>query len=224
MKRIVALTVSSLFGFVFIGALLFGPAGTFAYWQAWVFIAIFVILTTVPNAYLAVRRPDVLQRRLQAGPTAESRPAQKFASVGYVALFVAVALVSAFDHRFGWSTVPTAVVVLGQVLVAVGLGIAMTVILVNSYAAANVRVESGQELVSTGLYGFVRHPMYFGVLIMMVGCPLALDSLWGLVVLVPGFVVFAVRILDEEKLLRAELAGYREYTEKVRYRLIPGLW
>lgn len=224
MKRIVALTVSSVLGFVFMGALLFLPAGTFAYWQAWVFIAIFAVLTTVPNAYLAVRRPDVLQRRMHAGPTAETRPAQKFASVGFLVQFVAVALVSAFDHRFGWSTVPTAVVVLGQVLVAVGLGIAMTVILVNSYAAANVTVESGQGLVSTGLYGFVRHPMYFGVLITMVGCPLALDSLWGLVVLVPALVVFAVRILDEEKLLRSDLAGYPEYTEKVRYRLVPYVW
>jgi protein-S-isoprenylcysteine O-methyltransferase Ste14 len=224
MKGLVALTVSSLVGFVFVGALLFGPAGTFAYWQGWAFLIVFIILTTVPNVYLALRRPDVLQRRLRAGPTAESRPAQKFASVGYLGLFVAVAVVSALDHRFGWSTVPTAAVVLGLVLVTVGLGIAMSVILVNSYAAANVAVEPDQQVVSTGMYGIVRHPMYFGVMVMMIGCPLALDSFWGLVVLIPGLVVIAVRILDEEKLLRHELTGYREYTEKVRYRLVPHIW
>lgn len=224
MKLIVQLTVSSLFGIVFVGALLFGPAGTLDYWQAWAFIAIFSVLTTVPNLYLALRRPDVLRRRMRAGPTAERRPAQRFASIGYLLLFVLVAVVSALDHRFGWSTVPTSVVVLGLVLVTVGLGIAMSVILVNSYAAATVTVEADQRVVSTGWYGFVRHPMYFGVLIMFIGSPLALDSLWGLAVLVPGLVVFAVRILDEEKLLRGELTGYDEYTEKVRYRLLPYVW
>ncbi|SEH69355.1 Protein-S-isoprenylcysteine O-methyltransferase Ste14 [Mycolicibacterium rutilum] len=224
MKLIVQLTISSLFGIVFVGALLFGPAGTFDYWQAWVFIVIFSVLTTVPNLYLAQRRPEVLRRRMRAGPTAERRPAQRFASIGYLLLFVLVAVVSALDHRFGWSTVPTPVVVLGLVLVTVGLGIAMSVILLNSYAAATVTVERDQQVVSTGWYGFVRHPMYFGVLIMFIGCPLALDSLWGLVLLLPGLVVFAVRILDEEALLRQELTGYDEYTEKVRYRLLPYVW
>ena len=224
MKNFVALTMSAAIGFVVVGALLFGPAGTFDYWQAWVFLVIFTVLTTVPNAYLALRRPDVLQRRFRAGPTAESRPAQKFASVGYLVLFVAVTVLSALDHRFGWSTVPTAVVVIGQVLVAVGLGIAMSVILVNRYAASNVTVEPGQQLVSTGLYGIVRHPMYSGVLVMMIGCPLALDSYWGLAALAPGLVVIAVRILDEEALLRQELTGYRDYTRRVRYRLVPYVW
>ncbi|MCV7280377.1 isoprenylcysteine carboxylmethyltransferase family protein [Mycolicibacterium flavescens] len=224
MKLIVQLVISSVFGIVFVGALLFGPAGTFDYWQAWVFLAIFSALTTVPNLYLARRRPEVLRRRMRAGPTAERRPAQRFASIGYLSVFVLVAVISALDHRLGWSTVPTAVVLLGQVLVAVGLGIAMSVILLNRYAAATVTIESDQQLVSTGWYAVVRHPMYFGVLIMFVGSPLALDSLWGLAVLVPGLVVFAVRILDEEKLLREELSGYREYTEKVRYRLLPYVW
>jgi protein-S-isoprenylcysteine O-methyltransferase Ste14 len=216
--------IAAVFGLALLCLLLFLPAGTLNYWQAWVFIAVFIVVTTGPNMYLALRRPDVLQRRLQVGPTAETRPAQKIASIGYSVLAVAAFVVSALDHRFGWSAVPTTVVVVGQVLVAIGLGIAMSVVLQNSYAASTIRVESDQQLVSTGLYGFVRHPMYFGVLIMMVGTPLALDSYWGLLVLVPGLLVFAIRILDEEKMLNQELAGYQEYTQDVRHRLVPYVW
>ena len=161
---------------------------------------------------------------MAAGPTAENRPAQKVASVGYVVVFAMMAVVSALDHRFGWSQVPPTVVLIGFVLVAVGLGIAVFVVLQNAYASANVAVRSNQEVVSTGLYGLVRHPMYLGVLILMVGAPLALGSYWGLVVLVPTLMVLAMRIVDEEKVLHAELGGYTEYTQNVRSRLVPYLW
>jgi protein-S-isoprenylcysteine O-methyltransferase Ste14 len=137
---------------------------------------------------------------------------------------VAMVVVSALDYRFGWSPVPTGICLVGDVLVAVGLGVVVLVIIQNSYAAATVRVEAGQQLVSTGLYGMVRHPMYAGNVIMMVGVPLALGSYWGLVFVIPGLLVLALRIRDEEKLLQEELDGYREYTQKVRYRLVPGMW
>ena len=100
----------------------------------------------------------------------------------------------------------------------------MLVVIQNNYAASTVRVEAGQTLACTGLYGLVRHPMYTGNVIMMVGIPLALGSYWGLLFVLPGLIVLASRIRDEEKLLREELTGYREYTEKVRYRLAPGMW
>jgi protein-S-isoprenylcysteine O-methyltransferase Ste14 len=144
--------------------------------------------------------------------------------VGIIIMVAAVLVVSALDHRFGWSQVPTPVVVIGDVLVAVGLGMSMLVVHQNSYAAATITVEAEQPVVDTGLYGVVRHPMYVGALIMMVGMPLALDSYWGLVTLVPGVAVLVLRIVDEEKMLRQELAGYDEYTQKVHYRLVPGIW
>jgi protein-S-isoprenylcysteine O-methyltransferase Ste14 len=109
-------------------------------------------------------------------------------------------------------------------LVAVGLGMSMLVVQQNNYAAATITVEAEQPVVDTGLYGLVRHPMYAGALIMMVGMPLALDSYWGLVTVVPGVAVLLLRIDDEEKMLRQELAGYDEYTHKVHYRLVPGVW
>ena len=136
----------------------------------------------------------------------------------------AMIVVSALDHRFGWSSVPTAISLVGDVLVAIGLGVVVLVIIQNNHAATTVRVEEGQKVVSTGLYGLVRHPMYTGNLIMMIGIPLAVGSYWGLVFVVAGLIVLASRIRDEEKLLREELTGYREYTQKVRYRLVPSMW
>jgi protein-S-isoprenylcysteine O-methyltransferase Ste14 len=224
MKTGIQASATAVFGLALFSLLLFLPAGTLNYWQAWLFIAIFTVWTAAPNLYLAARRPEVLQRRLNVGPKAESRPAQKVASVGFFAVFSSLMVVSSLDHRFGWSAVPTTVVVLGQLLVAVGLGIAMAVVLQNSFAASNVKIQTDQTVISTGLYRFVRHPMYSGVMILMVGMPLALDSYWGLVGLVPAALVFVLRIRDEEQLLRAELDGYDEYIKKVHYRLVPGAW
>lgn len=172
----------------------------------------------------AVKDPAALQRRMHAGPTAETRPAQRIAISATVLAVVALLVVSALDHRFGWSSVPLAMITLGNVLVAVGLLVAQLVVVQNRYASATITVEADQELASTGLYGLVRHPMYVGDLVMMIGTPLALDSYWGLAVLIPGLLALAARIVDEEKMLSAELAGYDEYTQKVRYRLLPDVW
>ncbi|MDT5185363.1 MAG: hypothetical protein QOJ20_4890 [Mycobacterium sp.] len=224
MKLFVQAVAASLFGLVFFGVFLFWPAGTFDYWQAWVFIAVFTAVSSGPTMYWGLRKPEVLRRRMHAGPIAETRGAQKIATVGTMATVIAALVVCALDHRFGWSQVPTPVVVIGDILVASGLGMATMVVNQNSYAAATIRVEAEQTVVSTGLYSLVRHPMYAGALIMMVGMPLALDSYWGLVTFLPGLAVLAFRIDDEEKMLRQELAGYHEYTQKVHYRLVPGVW
>ena len=224
MKLLIQAVATSLFGLVFFGVFLFWPAGTFDYWQAWVFIAVFAALSFGPSVYWALRKPDVLRRRMRAGPIAETRTAQKIATVGTVAMVVAVLVVSALDHRFGWSQVPIPVVVVGDILVAVGLGMVTMVVNQNDYAAATITVEVDQTVISTGLYALVRHPMYAFALIMIVGMPLALDSYWGLVTLVPAVAVLAFRIDDEEKMLRQELDGYSEYTQQVHYRLIPGVW
>jgi protein-S-isoprenylcysteine O-methyltransferase Ste14 len=220
----IRLTASSVFGTVATGLILFWPAGTLHYWQGWLFISVFTAATIVPTIYLARTNPAALQRRMRAGPRAEARAAQKIIITGsFVDLFVMMAF-SAFDHRMGWSTVPVWVCLLGDVLVVAGLGIAMLVITENSYAAATVTVETGQKVASGGLYKFVRHPMYVGNVIMMLGIPLALGSYWGLLFVIPGVAVLVFRILDEEKLLTHELPGYREYTQRVRYRLVPTVW
>jgi protein-S-isoprenylcysteine O-methyltransferase Ste14 len=209
---------------VVVGFLLFLATGTFNYWQAWVFLVVLGLSTWIPSIYLLRTNPVALQRRMRAGPTAETRMIQKVVIPGWYLSLASISVVSALDHRFGWSPVPTAFCLVGDVLVAVGLSVVMLVVIQNSYAAATVRVEAGQKLVSTGLYGLVRHPMYTGNVITMVGIPLALGSYWGLVFVIPGLIVLALRIRDEEKLLQEELDGYREYTQKVRYRLVPCMW
>lgn len=224
MKIALQSLASVAFGLVFFGLALFWPAGTFHYWQAWVFILVFIFATMGPSLYLAVKMPDALQRRMKAGPFAETRPLQKLIMVGTIVSVAAVLVVSAFDHRFGWSNVPTPIVVIGNVLVFLGLTMTQFVIIQNNYAGATVTVEADQELVSTGLYGIVRHPMYSGTLVMMLGTPLALGSYWGLILVASALPILIARITDEEKLLREELDGYQEYTESVHYRLVPGVW
>jgi protein-S-isoprenylcysteine O-methyltransferase Ste14 len=220
----IRLTISSALGVAALGLILFLPAGTLKYWQGWVFIGVFALASIIPTVYLARKNPAALRRRMHAGPRAETRTAQKVIITSSFLDLVVMMAFSALDHRMGWSTVPPWLSVLGNVLVVVGLSIAMLVIVENSYAAATVTVESGQRVASGGLYKFVRHPMYVGNVIMMVGIPLALGSYWGLLFVVPGVAALVFRILDEEKLLTQELAGYREYTQRVRYRLVPNVW
>src|SRR6185369_3792459 len=149
MKTTIQAVTTSIIGFAVFLLLVFLPAGTFDYWRGWTFIVVFALATMIPSVYLAATNPAALQRRMQAGPAAESRPLQKviitFAFVSMGAMIV----VSALDYRFGWSTVPAAVSVIGDVLVGAGLLIAMITTIQNGYAAANINVESGQKVVST---------------------------------------------------------------------------
>jgi protein-S-isoprenylcysteine O-methyltransferase Ste14 len=211
-------------GLVALGLLLFWPAGTLNYWQAWVFIVVFTLATVLPSVYLAYADPAALRRRTRGGPWAETRTVQKFAITGSILGLFAMLALSALDHRFGWSRVPASVAVAGDALVVIGLAVGMLVITQNSYASSGIQVESGQKLASEGLYRLVRHPMYAGSLLTMLGIPLALGSYWGLLVVIPGVLMLVLRILDEEKLLVNELGGYREYTQRVRYRLLPYVW
>lgn len=224
MKIALQTAVASVLGIGAFVLLLFVPAGTLNWWQGWIFIAVFTLATLVPSVYLARRDPDALKRRMKAGPTNETRPVQRVVIAVCFLLIPGMLVIAGLDHRFGWSMVPVPIVIVGDVLVAAGLVLAQWVVIQNSYAAATITVEREQPLVDTGLYGMVRHPLYVGALIMMVGSPLALGSLWALVVLVPGFVALAVRIVDEEQMLTEQLPGYDEYTQKVPYRLVPNVW
>jgi protein-S-isoprenylcysteine O-methyltransferase Ste14 len=221
MRTFLVAQVTGLIGIVAFGLLLFVPAGTLDYPQGWVFLAVYTLTSLVPGLWLSLRDPAAVKRRMRVGPVVESRTVQKVVVTAVFLVTIGTLVVSGLDRRFGWSHVPTAVWIIGDVLVAVGLGMAMLVVVQNRYAAATVTVEAGQTLVSTRLYGVVRHPMYVGALIMLVGFPLALGSYWALLLVLAGLPMLAVRIADEEKMLNQDLAGYREYTQRVRYRLVP---
>jgi|SRR5690348_4754459 len=224
MKTAVQTVTTSLVGLGLFLLMVFLPAGTFDYWRGWVFVAVFAAATLIPSMYLAATNPAALRRRMTAGPAAESRPLQKIIITFAFVSMGAMVVVSALDYRYGWSSVPAAVSVIGDLLVGTGLLIAMITTIQNGYAAANITVEAGQTVVSTGVYSVVRHPMYFGNVVMMIGVPLALGSYSALLFVAPGLAVLAIRILDEEKVLTQDLTGYREYTHTVHYRLVPGLW
>jgi protein-S-isoprenylcysteine O-methyltransferase Ste14 len=215
---------SSLFGTLAMAALLFLPAGTIRYWQAWVFMAVFVGASALLTVYLAIHDPGLLERRMTAGPTAEKEKPQKIimflAMIGFIALLV----FPAFDHRLGWSRVPPYVSLIGDALVAIGFRLVFFVLKVNTYGASTIQVTEDQKVISTGPYAFVRHPMYAGSLPLVIGTPLALGSWWGLSALIVFFPALIWRLLDEERFLRKNLRGYTEYTDKVRYRLVPYVW
>jgi protein-S-isoprenylcysteine O-methyltransferase Ste14 len=215
---------TSIIGLVVFGLLVFVPVGTLAYWQGWAFIVVFSVSTNVIGIYLALKDPALLERRVKVGPAAETRPMQKVVISLTFAAFFMLLVVSALDHRFGWSHVPTWVSVLGNALVVFGLMIDFRVLRENRYGASTIEKMEGQKVISTGPYAIVRHPMYAGALIMVLGVPLALGSWWGLLVTLVNVPILVLRILDEEEMLRTELEGYNAYAERVGYRLVPGLW
>jgi protein-S-isoprenylcysteine O-methyltransferase Ste14 len=209
---------------VVLAVLIFLPAGSIRYWQGWLFWINFAVCCFAFTPYFLKHDPALLERRLRAGPAAEREPLQKrlqaLASICVGAIFV----VSALDYRMGWSSVPTSVVVLGNVLVAIGFWLTFWVFRANSFASSTIELSAGQRVIDTGPYALVRHPMYAAALLLFCGVPLALGSWWGLLVLLPLVAVLVVRLLDEEVFLARNLTGYTEYCARVRYRLLPGVW
>lgn len=209
---------------IIVGLLVFLPAGTLDYWEAWLFTAVFFACSLAVTIYLAVLDPRLLESRMNAGPGTEKEPAQKV--IVFIALlcFAAVPVISALDHRFGRSHVPPNVIFLGNALIVLSYIGFCIVFRANRFGAATIQIAEGQSVASTGPYRFVRHPMYSFALIMTVGMPLALGSGWGLVILVPTLAAIIVRLLDEERFLTKHLAGYVEYMERVPHRLAPFVW
>ncbi|HEY7293263.1 MAG TPA: isoprenylcysteine carboxylmethyltransferase family protein [Vicinamibacterales bacterium] len=203
---------------------LFVPAGSVRYWQAWIYLAVFLAASGLTTLDLMTRDPALLERRMRGGPTAERERTQQivmlFASLSFVALLV----VPALDYRYGWTTVPVFLVVIGNVLVAVGFYLIVLVYRENTFTAATIQVTAGQTVVSTGPYAVVRHPMYASAFVYLIGTPLALGSYAGFIPLAVMMVCIVVRLLDEERLLSRDLPGYDEYRSRVRYRLLPNVW
>jgi protein-S-isoprenylcysteine O-methyltransferase Ste14 len=209
---------------VVMSLLLFGCAGTARYWQAWVYLAIFTAASALISLDLMRRDRALLERRMRGGPTAEKRPAQKLIMLGTSVAFLALLVVPAPDHRFGWSPVPFAVVVAGDALVAIGFYLSSRVYRSNPFGSATIEVAENQTVVSRGPYAIVRHPMYASALLYLVGTPLALGSYWGLIPIAAILPLVVWRLLDEERLLARRLPGYAEYQRRVRDRLVPFVW
>lgn len=208
-------------GFVILLAMLLLSAGTVAYWEAWVYLAILLVPLMLILVLLLVNDPELLERRMR---TKERAAGQTLIVTLGMVCYVFVFFVPGFDRRFGWSHVPVAVVAAADVVVLFGYGLFAAVLRENSYASRVVEVQTGQRVVTTGPYAIVRHPMYLGVLIMFLATPVALGSWWAVIPALPLVAVLVARIRNEEQLLAAGLKGYQEYTHLTRYRLIPGVW
>jgi len=209
---------------VVVGVVLFGAAGTFRYPAAWQFLVVFFGSSLAITLYLMKHDPQLLARRVRAGPVAEQRPRQRLIQAIASAAFIAVIAVPALDRRFGWTQLGAPLVILGDVAVAVGFVIVFLSFRENSFASAVIEVGAAQKVIDTGPYARVRHPMYAGALLLVAGIPPALGSLWGLLAFIPLAAVIVWRLLDEEAFLTEQLPGYAAYRRQTRYRLIPHVW
>ena len=202
-------------------AIIFWPAGTFNYWEAWVFLAILFIPAGFVFVYLSKNSPDLLERRMKMKE--EQTQQKKIIKIANLVIVLAFIL-PGFDKRFGWSDVPVWLVICADVCALLGYALVIWVFRTNRYASRVVEVSAAQQVISSGPYAVVRHPMYVGVILLYGAGPLALGSYWALL---PGLViipVLAARIIAEEDLLVKDLAGYADYRQRVRWRLIPGIW
>jgi len=220
-RLIIMVCVRFIPGFFVLGGMFFLPAGTFAYWEAWTYIAVLFIPMFFVFIYLIKNEPELLARRLKM----KEKEAEQslIIKLSYIPFLIAF-LLPGFDKRFGWSNVPAVVIIISDILVLLGYGIFFLVLKENPYASRIVEVEPEQTVITSGPYAKVRHPMYSGVLLLYIFSPLALGSYWAIIPTIFIIPVILARILSEEKILARDLKGYKEYMQKTRYRLIPGIW
>ena len=220
-KTTITNIIRLVLGILMIGAFLFWPAGTLNYWQAWAWFAALFIPMIISLVYLVKRDSALLERRTR---TNETRPKQKWIIAISTVYFLIIFILPGFDKRNGWSNVPVWLVIIADLLVVAAYILYTLVLRANTYASRVIEVEQGQQVISTGPYALVRHPMYLAMILMMVATPLALGSFWAFVPSLALIPLLAARAKNEEQLLLTDLPGYREYTQKTRYRLFPGIW
>ena len=221
MKLLLNALIKFLIGLLLVGLLIFLPAGTLAYPGGLLFLCLLFVPMLIMGIVMLARARDLLAKRLDAK---EKQAAQKGVQSLAGLVFMAGFVLAGLDFRFGWSQVPLPVVIAASVIFLIGYGLYAEVMRENAYLSRTVKVEEGQTVISTGLYGIVRHPMYLASVLMFLSIPLVMGSWYALIPFAFYPLLMVVRILDEEKLLTAELSGYEEYKRKVKYRMIPFIW
>jgi protein-S-isoprenylcysteine O-methyltransferase Ste14 len=220
-KLIIMVCARFIPAFLVLSAMFLIPAGTFAYWEAWAYMAVLFIPMFFVFIYLIKKDPELLARRMKVKEKEEEQ--KLIIKLSYIPFLISF-LLPGFDKRFGWSNMPLGVVVIADILVLLGYGIFFLVLKENPYASRIVEVEPKQTVITSGPYEKVRHPMYSGVLLLYIFTPLALGSYWAVIPAMFTIPVIVARILNEEEVLSRDLEGYEEYMQKTRYRLIPGIW
>lgn len=206
---------------VFMTLVLFLPAGSFNYWQAWLYLGVLLIPMSFVVFYFLKKDPELLRRRMRMR---EKEEKQKNIQIYGAIIFFAGFIVCGLDFRYHWSSVPVLLVIISNAIVLAGYLFVFLVLRENSYASRIIEVEKGQKVITTGPYAVVRHPMYLGVLLMYLFTPPALGSYWAFIFFFPLLPLLIARLLNEEEMLMKELPGYREYCRKTKYHLIPFIW
>lgn len=221
MKLLCSALIKVTLGIVLVGLLVFLPAGTLSYPLGWLFMGLLFVPMLIAGFVMLFKAPDLLKKRLDAK---EKQADQKAVVAVSGLMFIGGFVVAGLDYRFGWSQMPLGVTLVASVLFLVAYGLYAQVLRENAYLSRTIKVEEGQKVISTGLYGVVRHPMYVATILLFLMMPLVLGSWYGAIVFLiyPGLIV--LRLKGEEKLLAKELPGYEEYQKKVKYRLIPFIW
>lgn len=221
MKLLCNALIKVTLGILMVGALVFLPAGTLAYPQGWLFMGLLFVPMVIAGFVMLFKAPELLEKRLDAK---EKQGDQKAVVTVSGLMFMAGFVVAGLDHRFDWSRMSLAVTVAASVLFLVAYGLYAEVLRENAYLSRTVKVEEGQSVVSTGLYGVVRHPMYAATILLFLMMPLVLGSWYAAIIFLIYPVLIVIRLKGEEELLIKELPGYAEYREKVRHRIIPFIW
>ncbi len=208
-------------GLLLIGLLLFLPAGTFDFWQAWLFIAVLFVPMFIAGIMLMIRQPELLRKRLDAK---EKQGEQKWVVALSGLMFIAVFVVAGLSRRFGWYMLPDGVVYVATIIFLAAYALYAEVMRENVWLSRTIEVQENQQVVSTGLYGIVRHPMYAATLLLFLSMPLVLASPWSFAIMLLYIPIIALRIRNEEQVLERELKGYTEYKQHVRYKVIPFIW
>lgn len=208
-------------GFLLITLLLFLPAGTWHFAQAWLFLALLFIPMTIMGIWLYIFQPELLAKRLN---NKEKEQQQKNVVALSGLMFIAGFVLSALDYRFTWSVVPLWLTIVASILFLLGYGMYAEVMRENAYLSRTIEVQEGQQLIDTGLYGIVRHPMYTATILMFTSIPLILGSFWSLIIFAIYPLLMVLRIKNEEQVLAAGLKGYTDYQQRVKWRLLPFVW
>ncbi len=210
-----------LLSLLVIGALLFSTSGSFGFWNAWLFMGALFVPMLFVLVYLLLKEPDLLEKRMKSR---EKEKPQKAYVILSVAAFVCIFAVPGFDYRYRWSDVPDWLVVISTVMMEVGYGMFFVVMRQNRYASRVVEIQEGQKLIDTGLYSIVRHPMYTSASVLYIFSALVLGSYYTLIPMILIPFLLSIRVVNEEKVLKAGLPGYADYMQRVGYRLIPFIW
>ena len=220
-KLFVSAITKFLLGVLLVGLLVFLPAGTFDYFQGWLFMAILFIPMFCAGIVMMIKNPGLLASRLDAK---EKRGKQSIVVKLSGLMFLCGFIVAGLGVRFGWFMLPMPVCIGGAVAFIIAYMLYAEVLRENTYLSRTIEIQEGQKVIDTGLYGIVRHPMYSATLLLFLSMPIVLGSIWSFLIFLVYPFIIAARLKDEEKFLEEELEGYREYKKKVKYRLIPFIW